>query len=197
MRQQDIERLGGWWVVDESEPKDPGLALLKGIAWFSHNQALFQYRGGRLLSSAFPQCSPEFAAALAELVRDGGNAEATFALAILQNYEGEVSTHAVLKEIVAKYVDDPKGMSAVKISIESTGVVRGELGFADAWRERKASLAPRLEDERPAVRGFAARHIAELDQQIANEHRPAEAAREMRNRDYDGADDGSEEKGGD
>ena len=63
--------------------KDPRLAIRKGLSWFARDQKLFQFRGGRLLSSAFPDCTPPFAAALAELVKTGGESEADFALSVV------------------------------------------------------------------------------------------------------------------
>jgi len=175
--------------------KDPLLAISKGLSWFDRDPTLFQFRGGRLLSSAFPNCTPEFAAALAELVKAGGDTEADFALAILQNYRGENSISVVLKEIVSRFPDDAPKMRGVRRSIDSTGVVRGELGFAEAWRAKKESLTEWLADERLAVKAFAENHIAELDLMIASELRRAEAEREMRNRSYD-ADDKSDDDDG-
>lgn len=49
--------------------KDPQLAISKGLLWFAQNREQFRFRGGSLLSRAFPNCTPEFAAALAELVK--------------------------------------------------------------------------------------------------------------------------------
>ncbi|TIQ03828.1 poly-gamma-glutamate hydrolase family protein [Mesorhizobium sp.] len=165
--------------------KDPELAIRKGLAWFAGDRRLFQFRGGRLLSSAFPHCTLEFAAALAELVTAGGDSEAGFALAILRNYHGEISTHVVLKEIVSRFSDDDRKMSEVRAVIDSTGVVSGELGFAEAWRVRRDSLVEWLSDERPSVKAFAEKHIAELNLQIASELRSAETEREMRSRNYE------------
>lgn len=178
--------------LEKELSKDPQLAISKGLYWFAQDRKLFQFRGGRLLSSAFPNYTLEFAAALAELVKSGGDTEADFALAILQNYRGETSTHDILKEIVSWFPDDASKMSRVRISINSTGVVRGELGFAEAWRVKKESLTEWLADERPVVKAFAEKHIAELDLMIASEQRRAEAEREMRNRSYDEEDDESD-----
>lgn len=171
--------------LEKELSKNPQLAISKGLSWFVQDRGLFEFRGGRLLSSAFPGCTPEFAAALAELVKTGGDTEADFALAILRNYRGETSTYVVLKEIVSRFPDDPRKTDGIRASIDSTGVVRGELGFAEAWRAKKESLTEWLADERPAVNAFAEKHIAELDLMIASEQRRAEAEREMRNRSYD------------
>jgi hypothetical protein len=182
--------------LEKELSKHPRLAISKGLSWFAQDRELFQFRGGPLLSSAFPNCTPEFAAALAELVKAGGDAEADFALAILRHYRGENSTHIVLKEIVSRFPDDPRKMSGVRISIDSTGVVSGELGFAEAWRAKKESLLEWLADERPVVKAFAEKHIAELNLMIASEQRRAEAEREMRNRSYDQEDDESDDDAG-
>lgn len=165
--------------------KDPQLAIKKGLAWFARDQRLFQFRGGRVLSNAFPNCSPEFAEALAEIVKGGGETEASFALAVLQNYHGQASTHVVLKEIVSLFSEDRRKMSAVRASIDSTGVVSGDLGFAEAWSLRKEQLAEWLKDERATVRAFAEKHIAEMERMIATEHRRAESDREMWDRDFE------------
>ena len=179
--------------LEKELSKDPRLAISKGLSWFAQDRRFFEFRGGRLLSSAFPDCTTEFAAALAGLVKDGGDTDADFALAILQNYRGEASSHVVLKEIVSRFSDDARRMSGVRVSFDNTGVVSGELGFAEAWRAKKESLTEWLADERPAVKAFAEKHIAELDLSIASEQRRAEAEREMRNRNYDEErdDDGS------
>ncbi len=169
----------------ELEPvlsKDADLAVRKGLAWFAQDPKEFRFRGGSLLGRAFPTCTPELAAALAALVKAGGDTEADFALAILQNYLGSTSTDIVLKEIVSRFPHDDRKMDGVRTSINSTGVVSGEFGLAEAWRVKKESLTRWLADERQAVKTFAAQHIAELDRMILAERRRVEAERELRER---------------
>jgi ppGpp synthetase/RelA/SpoT-type nucleotidyltranferase len=171
--------------LEKELSKDPQIAINKGLIWFAHDQKLFEFRGGRLISSAFPNCTPEFVGALTELVKTGTDSEADFALAVLQSYRGETSTHVVLKEIVFRFPDDARKLSRIKDSIDSTGLVSGEMGFAEAWRKKKESLKEWLADERPSVKAFAERHIARLDLMVASERRRAESDREMRVRSYD------------
>ena len=172
-------------VLETELSKDPQLAISKGLSWFAQDPKLFRFRGGRLLSCVFPNCTMKFATALAELVKTDSDTEVDFALAILQNYIGEPSTYIVLKEIVSRFPDDARKMNEVKISIDNTGVVSGEFGFAEAWRTKKEFLSEWLTDERPAVKAFAEKHIGELDLMIASEQRSAEAEIEMRIRNYD------------
>jgi hypothetical protein len=177
--------------------KDPQLAISKGLSWFAQDQKLFQFRGGRVLSNAFPQCTDEFASALVELVKTGGETAADFALDILANYHGATSTYIVLKHIVAQYSHDTQKMNEVRSNIDTTGVVSGPFGIAEAWRTKKLLLTEWLADERPAVKTFAERHIAELDVMIASEQRRAEADSEMRTMSYEMDDEleNDEEKG--
>ena len=100
-----------------------------------------------------------------------------------------------MKEILSRSLDDTRKMDGVRASIDSTGVVRGELGFAEALRAKKESLTEWLADERLAVKIFAEKHIAELDLMIALEQRHAEARREMRNRSYDEDDKSDDDEG--
>ena len=158
--------------------KDPQLAISKGLSWFAQDREQFRFRGGSLLSRAFPNCTPEFAAALAELVKAGDDTEADFSLAVLQNYPGETSIYVDLKEIVSRFPHDDRKMSEVRISIDSTDVVSGEFGLADAWRVKKESLRHWLTDERETGKAFAEKHIAELDRMIASEWRRVEAERQ-------------------
>jgi ppGpp synthetase/RelA/SpoT-type nucleotidyltranferase len=178
--------------LEKDLSKSPQFAISKGLSWFSRDPHLFQFRGGRLLSNVFPNCTQGFATALAELVRAGSDTEADFALAILQNYHGATSTHLVLKEIVSRFPDDSSKMSEIRACLDSVGVTRGEFGLADAWRARKESLKEWLTDERPAVKAFAEKHIAELNRMIASEQRSAESRKEMRKRDYEENDNDSD-----
>ena len=161
---------------------DPRLAMRKGLAWFAQDPAEFHFRGGNLLSRAFPICTPEFAAALVELIKAGGDTEADFSLALLQNYLGSTSTDGILKEIVSTFPQDDRKLGGVRTIINSPGVCSppGELGLAEAWRVKKESLARWLTDERPAVTAFAERHIGELDRMIVAERRRVERERELR-----------------
>lgn len=177
--------------LEKALSKDPQLAISKGLGWFAQNREQFRFQGGSLLSRAFPNCIPEFAGALAGLVKAGGDMEADFSLAVLQNYPGEASTYAVLKEIVSRFSHDDRKMSNVRISIDSTGVVSGDFGLADAWRVKKESLRHWLTDERLPVKAFAEKHIAELDGMIAAESRRVEAERERRNRANDETEPGA------
>ncbi len=183
--------------LKDAMSKDPKLAIKKGLMWFQCDKRLFQFRGGRVLSNAFPRCPEPFAKALLELVKAGGEVEAEFVLATFRNFHGEASMHPVLREIVFRYSSDRAKMSAVGAAIDSTGVVSGDSGFAIAFGQRRELLNEWLKDDRDEVRDFAQKHIDELEQRIASEHQRSEASKHMRSLDYDGTNEDSDESGDD
>ncbi|MGJ0425283.1 hypothetical protein [Methylocystis sp.] len=163
---------------------DPALAIAKGRAWYARDNRLFRYRAGRLLSNAFPNCTPEFAKALAALVDNEDEVAADFALEVLQNYEGQPTTHIPLKRIVAHHASDARKMTCVKISLDNTGLVEGEYGFADALQKKKKLMDSWLADEDRTIHEFAKQHIRELELDIATEHRRADDGIALRRLDF-------------
>jgi hypothetical protein len=180
--------------LEKGLSKDAKLAVSTVRRWYEEDSTLFRFRGGRLLSTAFPKFQAEISDELCELVTNGTGTDADFALAVMENYHGEPATHEVLRRIVAKYPQDKSKLSGVSISFDSTGVVWGEFGFVEAMRQKKAAIEPWLSDPRPEVRAFAGKHIRELDLRIAEEQRRAEGERAMRTLENDDEDEDDDEK---
>lgn len=172
---------------------NPALAVEKGRAWYAEDKSLFRYRAGRLLSNTFPKCTPEIAEALATLVDNEDEIAADFALEILQNYEGQPTTHVPLKRIVARYSSNAQKMSRVKLSLNNTGVVSGEYGFANALRKKKKLMEDWLADNDPTIQEFAKQHVRELDLGIAAETKRADDGIALRRLDIR---DGEEQENG-
>jgi hypothetical protein len=88
---------------------------------------------------------------------------------ILRNYEGETFIHGVCKEIVRQSGDDTAIQNEVAIALETTGVVSGEYGMAEAYERKKLEITPWLSDPDERIRGFAEKYVASLDKMIAAE----------------------------
>jgi hypothetical protein len=156
-----------------------------GLGSFRRTSQLFRFRGGRLLSAAFPELPPNFIQELEDLADRGTQEDAEFILAILENYRGEEAIHEVLKRIVARFSQNESIRHGVIISIEAMGVVHGELGFAQAFRSRLASVEKWLDDPRPEVRAFVESYIPRLQRRIADEQRRAEGRQALHRLAYD------------
>ncbi len=164
--------------------QSPELAISKGLAWFAQDRSEFRFRGGSLLSRAFPTCTPELASMLVELVSTGSDQEADFTLALLQNYLDSPSIDGVLKEIVSRFSHDDRIMGGVRTLINSpgAGTPSGEFRLANAWQIKKDGLTHWLTDGRSAITTFAGQHIEELGRMIAAERHRVEAELERRER---------------
>ena len=165
--------------------KNPKLAIEFGRRLFEKDSHLFRFLGGRLLSAAFPSCPSDFAEELAKLADDGTEADVKFILAVMENYHGEDTTHEVLKRIIVKFPNDENIQTSVIISLESTGVVSGEFGFANALRDKLEIARKWQTDPRPEVRTFADAHIQSLQLRIVDEQRRAEERKALRELEYD------------
>ncbi len=165
--------------------RDAVVALEFGRKLFARDSSLFRFRGGRLLSAAFPNFPANFAEELAKLIAGGDEVDAKFVLAIMENYHGEDATHEVLKQLIARFPENKSVQTGVSISLDSTGVVMGEFGFADALRAKLTMTRKWLADFRPEVRTFAERHIRSLEVRIASEQRRAEERKALRELEYE------------
>jgi len=90
-----------------------------------------------------------------------------------------------VKRLVIRLPPDDPRLAKVEISLQNTGVVSGEFGFSEAYRRKKAEIAPWLDDDQPIVREFADRYMKKLDRMIAAEQRRAEQGRELRRREFE------------
>ncbi len=166
-----------------SQDATSAVRVARGL--YTPGDTLFQFRGGRLLSAMFPAFPENLAQELTALAHDGSDDNVGFILQVLRAYQGQQTTHAVVKELVARLPDDDERLAIAEICLQSTGVVGGEFGFVEAYRARKAQIETWATDPRPRVKAFAERFVRRLDQSIAAEQRRAEQQREMRRREFE------------
>ena len=149
--------------------------------WYTQSSELFTYRGGKLLANIFPTFPDEFQSELIALVKTKNLDDIDFVFSILRNYKGETFTHAVCKEIIIALPENNQmRQNEVGIILESTGVVTGEFGMAEAYKRKKVEIEPWLNDTNQSVVIFAKSYIENLNRQIASEHRRAEQEIELR-----------------
>jgi hypothetical protein len=150
--------------------------------WYRSGDREFRFSGGRLLHAVFPKFTDELANGLIDIVAGGSQEDYDFAIALLENYTGEVPTHRVVQELIDRLPADDTRLRKLDICLIKTGVVCGEFGWVEAYREKKKEALPWLQDGRPKVREFATAYINRMDQSIAREQRSAESDRELRHR---------------
>jgi ppGpp synthetase/RelA/SpoT-type nucleotidyltranferase len=151
---------------------------------FISGDSMFQFRGGRLLASSFPDYSERFARKLESYIVSSNRDDIEFVLQVLSSYHGEVSLNETCKAIVRALGADGALLSDVEIVLQNTGVVSGEFGMVQAYQSKKQEMAGWLDDPDAKVRAFAESYLRLLDRQIAAEQRRSEESIEMRKRMY-------------
>lgn len=165
--------------------QDAASAVQVGRGLYTPDDTLFQFRGARLLSAMFPAFPENLARELTALAVTGTDEDVSFILQVLRAYQGQLTTHEVVKELVARLPEDDERLQIAEICLQATGVVSGEFGFAQEYRTRKAQMETWFTDPRLRVRSFAESFVRRLEQTIAFEQRRAEQSKELRRRHYE------------
>jgi ppGpp synthetase/RelA/SpoT-type nucleotidyltranferase len=152
--------------------------------WYSRDDHLFTYTGGRLVHNVFPTFTNEFEGELLTLVRSGASEDIDFVLSILRSYQGGQFLHEVCKELIEALPDDDKRVGQVEVVLDGTGVVSGQFGMVHAFQGKKEEVQSWLSDPRAKVRAFAEKYVRSLDRRIAAEQRQSETDYELRRREW-------------
>jgi hypothetical protein len=164
--------------------RDAEFAVDTVRSWYSSDNSLFEFRGGKVLHNVFPGFNTELEAKLNSVAQEGTDEAIDFVLRILRAYQGETFLHGVCKEIVDKLPLDDGHIGEVQVILESTGVVTGQFGLVEMYQKKKEEASPWLSDSRPKVRAFAEKYRRSLDRAIAAEQRRSEADYELRRREW-------------
>jgi hypothetical protein len=165
--------------------------------WFVSGDPLFQFTGGRMLSSSFPNFPAGFKQKLLSYVHRNVREDIEFVVRVLSGYRGQPFLYETCKEIIRALPSDDALLSNVQIILQSTGVVSGEFGLVEAYNGKREALLPWLSDADSKVQSFAEQYVGSLDRQIAAEQRRSEEDLEMRKRRYDNRESHSEKSEGD
>jgi hypothetical protein len=155
---------------------------------YDGNYGMFMFRGARLLCNIFPQLTPPFESELKRIALQKTEKDILFVLAILRGYDGDLSIYNLAKMLVQELPSNNDYENEIMIALESTGVVGGEFGFANAYKEKRDLIEPWLSDSNEKVRAFASKYSEMLTRQIEHEIKRAEESILLRKHEY-GSDD--------
>ena len=150
-------------TLQDSLSSDPGMVVQKVLDCYRKDSSLFEFKGAKLLQVIFPQFSETFQGALVRLVRDGGDAELAFVAGVLRAYSGETFIHLVAKELIKRLPPGSALVAVVEIALQSTGVVSGEYGMAEAYERKRLEVLDWVHDPDDRIRTFAVKYISELE----------------------------------
>lgn len=161
----------------------PELVLKATLSW-DVGDGLFQYRGGRFIKAIFPTVTPELELALANVVNVGNEKEIRAVMAVLSNYKGETPIQNIARSAVKVLPEGSKILNQIWAALLATGVVHGEWGFVEAYKNKYAELESWLEDTDPKVQAFGRKLLDSLQQQINAEIRRTEESVALGKLDY-------------
>lgn len=159
--------------VNQALASHAGLVVSKFRSAYDGNYSNSVVDGGRFLTRIYPAVTPELERELLALVERNTAADTEFVLSILRNYEGQPFIHGVCKAIVRKLPIESRLVTEVRISLYTTGVVSGELGFASAYERKVEEIRSWLDDPHPKIKEFAASYIADLSEMALQERERA------------------------
>lgn len=151
--------------------KIPNQAIQIVFDQYDGNYSSFMFRGAKLLSNIFADFPSEFSQKLIELVRQNTKNTNMFVLGILRNYEGDARIQTVCKELVKILPENDALIDEVMVALESTGVVSGEYGLAEAYEAKILEISPWLKDQDNRVKDFAKKYIEILKKRIEFERK--------------------------
>ena len=149
---------------------------------------MFVYRGVRLVRSTFPDFGPELERLLLQYVATGRDDDVKFVVGILRAYEGAAAILGVCKAIVKSVPERSKMWNEVAAAIETTGVVSGEFGLADAYEHKLESVSAWSSDDDERVRNFSDWLSVGLTSLISQERQRAEQGLTLRKYRFGGGD---------
>lgn len=151
---------------------------------YDGNYSIFIFRGARLLKIIFPEFPQAFEIELLKMVPTGDMRDWEFVLAVLRNYEGQPFIHKVCKELIRQLPLDSQFRTEIAIALESTGVVRGEFGLAEAYERKKTEVKDWITDPDAKVQEFAKWYLDGLDKMSTVERKRAEERVALRKHQY-------------
>lgn len=136
---------------------------------FIKDKSLDDWKYAKLISTIFPKFNQELEYEMIKFMKEK-NIE--FIILILRNYKGELFIHNICKEIIKRY--GKKYYNNLFIILSQTGVVCGEYGFVEAYKQKKKEIQEWKKDNNKVINIFINKYEEFLDKQIDYETKRAE-----------------------
>ncbi|MBN8237289.1 RelA/SpoT domain-containing protein [Halobacillus kuroshimensis] len=154
--------------------------------WFYREEYLFKAEAAQLIKNIFPNFESDLEDFLIAKIGHGNRGDAKNILSIIKEYEGDIRTHEVLKNIVREYYGDTELIRELTVVLTQTGVVWGEYGFIESYRQTKKEVRKWQRNEQSEeIKDFVKDFIDMVNKRITQEQRRADRNIEMMQREFD------------
>ena len=170
--------------LQEPLGEDAEAAVNAVSALYDGDYGMFVSRGARLLRIIFPAFPLSLSEELLRLVRKGGERNLEIVLAVLRTYEGPKAIQEVCRAIIKGIPQESELKNEVAIALQSTGLVAGEYGLAEAYERKAQELCDWLNDSDEKVQDFAREYINSLEEQIEGDRKHVDEEIALRKHQY-------------
>lgn len=154
----------------EELAKYPKECLGRVSQLFTDDYTKFGYWGAKLLKGIFADLPHPFEQELLALVSSGDSRSMELVLAVLRNFDADkVDVRGICMAIVMELPEDDPLLGEVEAVLDSTGVLTGEYGYAEALEQKRRDLQDWLESPGAKVRKFAQAYSDSLEKRAESE----------------------------
>lgn len=171
-------------ALQEPLSKDPEAVVQRVLQHYRQTPELFEFRGGKLLQAVFPEFPELFANSLVRVIQDRQEEGLDFVAQVLRAFDGRSAIAPVAKELVKALDADSPLRADVEIALQTTGVVMGEFGMAEAYERKREEVLDWLQDENERVRDFARTYVSDLENMAKTERSRAQESIALRKHRY-------------
>ncbi len=171
--------------LNEPLSENSKIVIPEILKWFNSNNSLLYWEGGHLLKSIFSSFHNDLETALVRLIKSQNKNRARIVLYILRAYEGEEFLHKVCKEFIKQFPRNKRYRQEMFIILSQMGVVTGEYGFVEGYKNKKKMIQSWKNDKSKVIRDFAREYEKYLDDCIKYEKKRAEEDIEIQKRELE------------
>lgn len=160
--------------------KNPEKIIPGLLKWFTEKDWLYRWEGSLLIQEIFSSLNSQLEEALLTMIKSGDKTKADAVISILRAYKGEPFIHKICKEFIKKYLKSPNTKyykdyrTEMFIILSETGVVSGEYGMRDAYKQKKQEIQSWKSERSKAIQLFVKEYEDSLDKQIAYQQKRAD-----------------------
>lgn len=166
--------------LNETLSINPGVVIETIASWCHTDYQSFIFGAARLVANIFPNFPIELENELIKLVITADEINIHMVMTILRNFNGKPVINNVCKQIVSTLTEDSPLLSELFLVMQSTGVVQGEFGQVNAFKQKQEDMSAWMKESNSKVINFATKYISDLEKRIVSEQKQAEESIELR-----------------
>lgn len=178
--------------IKEPLQKNADIVIPELLRWYSMGTAktdqwLYRWEASHLLKDVFPNSDPRLEKELIKLIRAGGKEAMIVVDEFISRFEGQEFLWKLVEELVKTFKESSK-YTEIKRKLfgylSQTGVVVGEYGFVEAFKNKKIALTTLKDAANNDYLKFLNEYESHLDKQIVAYEKMADDEIDKRKREY-------------